>query len=60
MDELIYRNSQREINRRLQIATEEQQKAKMDTYISLKNKRLPIPSDLKAECESVLGDKDGS
>lgn len=32
-----------------------QQRAKMDTYTALKAEGLPIPADLKAEVESVLG-----
>jgi hypothetical protein len=32
-----------------------QQEAKMKTYEALKNRNLPIPPDLKAEVESVLG-----
>jgi len=34
--------------------TIEQQQAKMDTYWALKEKKLPIPPDLKAEVEAHL------
>jgi hypothetical protein len=42
-------------NEELKRKTIAQQQAKMDTYTALKAKGLPIPTDLKAEVESVLG-----
>lgn len=42
-------------NEELKRKTIAQQQAKEDTYIALKAKGLPIPADLKAEVESVLG-----
>lgn len=44
-----------EFNDELVDKTVAQQRAKMTTYKSLKNQNLPIPPDLKAEVESVLG-----
>jgi hypothetical protein len=41
-------------NRELKEKTIAQQQAKMDTYIALTAKRLPVPADLRAEVESVL------
>jgi hypothetical protein len=41
-------------NKELEQQTIAQQEAKMKTYIALTVKGLPVPLDLKAECESVL------
>jgi hypothetical protein len=41
-------------NKELKEKTIAQQQAKMDTYIALTAKRLPVPADLRAEVESVL------
>lgn len=43
-----------EYNTELKEKTIAQQRAKMDTYIALTVQGLPVPLDLKAECESVL------
>jgi hypothetical protein len=43
-----------EYNRSIQRKTISQQQAKMDTYIALVIKGLPVPMDLKYEVESVL------
>lgn len=45
----------KDYNRELKEKTIAQQQAKMDTYTALKTQGLPIPADLKAEVESVLG-----
>lgn len=44
----------RRMNKELKEQTIVQQEAKMKTYITLTTKGLPVPLDLKAECESVL------
>lgn len=44
-----------EFNDELVDKTVAQQRAKMTAYKSLRNQNLPIPPDLKAEVESVLG-----
>lgn len=41
-------------NDELKEKTIAQQQAKMDTYVALTNKGLPIPQDLRSEVESVL------
>jgi hypothetical protein len=41
-------------NQELKTKTIAQQRAKMETYIALTVQGLPVPLDLKAECESVL------
>jgi hypothetical protein len=41
-------------NKELKTKTIAQQQAKMDTYLALSRKRLPIPMDLRQEVESVL------
>lgn len=41
-------------NQELKTKTIAQQRAKMETYIALTIQGLPVPLDLKAECESVL------
>lgn len=43
-----------EYNQDIKYKTIQQQQAKMDTYIALVIKGLPVPMDLKAEVESVL------
>lgn len=42
-------------NTELEEQTISQQQAKMDTYTALVNKNLPVPADLAAEVQSVLG-----
>src|SRR5208282_1383186 len=49
-----YKDKLSEYNRELKEQTIEQQRAKMDTYAALTVMGLPVPLDLKAECESVL------
>ncbi len=44
-----------EYNKERKTMTISQQRAKMETYTALKAEGLPIPSDLRAEVESVLG-----
>lgn len=43
-----------EYNDELKTKTIAQQRAKMETYIALTIQGLPVPLDLKAECEAVL------
>jgi hypothetical protein len=49
-----YKDKISEYNTELKEQTIAQQEAKMDTYYALTVKGLPVPLDLKAECESVL------
>ena len=49
-----YKDKIDEYNTELKEQTIAQQEAKMDTYYALTVKGLPVPLDLKAECESVL------
>jgi hypothetical protein len=48
-----------EYNRDIMYKTIQQQQAKMDTYIALVIKGLPVPADLKMEVESVLAGDTG-
>lgn len=48
-----------EYNRDIMYKTIQQQQAKMDTYIALVIKGLPVPADLKMEVESVLAGNTG-
>lgn len=43
-----------EYNKELKEMTIAQQRAKMETYLALTTQGLPVPLDLKAECEAVL------
>lgn len=49
-----YKDKIDEYNTELKEQTIAQQRAKMETYYALTVKGLPVPLDLKAECESVL------
>lgn len=49
-----YKDKIAEYNTELKEQTIAQQQAKMETYYALTVKGLPVPLDLKAECESVL------
>ena len=49
-----YKDKIDEYNTELKEQTIAQQQAKMETYYALTVKGLPVPLDLKAECESVL------
>ena len=49
-----YKEKNEEYNTELKEQTIAQQEAKMETYYALTVKGLPVPLDLKAECESVL------
>ena len=49
-----YKDKINEYNEELKMQTIMQQEAKMETYFALTVKGLPVPLDLKAECESVL------
>lgn len=49
-----YKDKINEYNTELKEQTIAQQQAKMETYYALTVKGLPVPLDLKAECESVL------
>lgn len=49
-----YKDKIAEYNTELKEQTIAQQEAKMETYYALTVKGLPVPLDLKAECESVL------
>jgi hypothetical protein len=49
-----YKDKINEYNTELKEQTIAQQEAKMETYYALTIKGLPVPLDLKAECESVL------
>lgn len=49
-----YKQKNEEYNTELKEQTIAQQRAKMETYYALTVKGLPVPLDLKAECESVL------
>jgi hypothetical protein len=49
-----YKDKINEYNTELKEGTIAQQQTKMETYYALTVKGLPVPLDLKAECESVL------
>lgn len=49
-----FKETVEEYNSELKEKTIAQQRAKMETYIALTVQGLPVPLDLKAECESVL------
>src|SRR5271166_1178932 len=49
-----WKEKNEEANTELKEQTIAQQRAKMETYYALTVKGLPVPLDLKAECESVL------
>ncbi len=49
-----YKDKFEAYNRELKEQTIAQQRAKMETYYALTVQGLPVPLDLKAECESVL------
>jgi intein/homing endonuclease len=55
-----YKDKIDEYNTELKEQTIAQQQAKMETYYALTVKGLPVPLDLKAECESVLVHGPGS